>query len=212
MKSRFIASLSFLLTVSTCAGKGPPPPSEIPAPPPPAPAAAASEASEAPVSTPYGGKAHAIPGVIEAEHYDEGPPGVAYHDFDEKNHGVDYRGPTHVDIEARPDASNGHGIGWTKAGEWLVYTVDVAEAGVYRIEMPVAIKGKGGTFHLEFDGVDKTGPIEVPDTGGFDKLKVISKEDVRLEAGVQKMRLMMDSVGVSKNVMDIDLFRFVRAP
>ena len=71
-------------------------------------------------SSPYGGKPRAIPGLIEAEHYDDGEPGAAYHDIDTVNEGANYRGATHVDIEARPDASNGHGIGWTRAGEWLV--------------------------------------------------------------------------------------------
>ena len=67
-------------------------------------------------SKPYKGKAHKIPGKIEAGHYDEGNAEVAYHDIDENNHGANYRGPTQVDIEKRPDASNGHGIGWTRKG------------------------------------------------------------------------------------------------
>ena len=60
---------------------------------------------------PFGGQDHAIPGKIEAEHYDQGEPDIAYRDVDANNHGVDYRGPTQVDIEKRSDASNGHGIG-----------------------------------------------------------------------------------------------------
>ena len=35
-------------------------------------------------SKPYKGKAHRIPGKTEAEHYDEGAPGKAYHDEEEK--------------------------------------------------------------------------------------------------------------------------------
>ena len=49
-------------------------------------------------SKPYKGKFHQIPGKIEAEHYDEGAPGMAYHDVDKKNHGADYREATQVDI------------------------------------------------------------------------------------------------------------------
>jgi hypothetical protein len=70
-------------------------------------------------SKPFQGKVHKIPGKVEAEHYDEGPPGVAYQDTDEANQGADYREATQVDIEKRSDASNGHGIGWTRKGEWL---------------------------------------------------------------------------------------------
>ena len=65
---------------------------------------------------PFGGKPHKIPGLVEAEHYDEGAPGVAYHDNDANNQGAPYRKNTQVDIEKRDDASNGHGIGWTGAG------------------------------------------------------------------------------------------------
>ncbi|MEX2578947.1 MAG: hypothetical protein WD342_07805 [Verrucomicrobiales bacterium] len=74
--------------------------------------------ADSPAKTaPFGGKPHGIPGLIEAEHYDEGASGVAYEDVDPENRGADYREATGVDIEKRDDASNGHGIGWTKKGE-----------------------------------------------------------------------------------------------
>ena len=159
---------------------------------------------------PFGGKPHSIPGTIEAEHYDEGAAEVAYHDLDAKNHGAPLRGETQVDIEARPDASGGHGIGWTKAGEWLVYTVDVKEAGTYTIEIPVASEKEGGTFHVEFNGVDRTGPIQVPDTGSWQKLQLVTKRGVKLERGVQVMKIVMDRDGASNSIGDIDLLRFKR--
>jgi hypothetical protein len=159
---------------------------------------------------PFGGKSHPIPGTIEAEHYDEGAAEVAYHDVDAKNHGAPLRGETQVDIEARPDASGGHGIGWTKAGEWLVYTVDVKEAGTYTIEIPVASEKEGGTFHVEFNGIDRTGPIQVPDTGSWQKLQLVTKRGVKLERGVQVMKVVMDREGASKSIGDIDLLRFRR--
>lgn len=159
-------------------------------------------------STPYGGAPHAIPGLIEAEHYDEGGPGVAYHDVDEVNHGAPYRGATQVDIEKRPDASNGYGIGWVRAGEWLAYTVSIKKTGVYAVEFPVASQKKGGTFHLEIDGRDLTGPIEIPDTGAWTKLELIRKQNVRLEAGVYVMKMVMDLDGESGGIGDIDYMRF----
>ena len=170
---------------------------------------AKEEKTEAPA--PYKGVIPVIPGVVEAEHYDEGAPGVSYHDVDEENQGVDYRGKTQVDIEGRPDASNGHGIGWVREGEWVVYTVEVKEAGTYALEIPVASKKAGGVFHIEFGGKDVTGPITIPDTGGWDKLQTIKKDGVALEAGVQAMKLVMDKDGESGGIGDIDLVRFVKA-
>ena len=159
---------------------------------------------------PYGGKPQAIPGIIEAEHYDEGPAGISYHDNDSQNQGADYRKNTQVDIEKRGDASNGHGIGWTTKGEWLHYTVEVARNGVYKIEMPVASRKQGGLFHLEIEGVDLTGPIRIPDTGGWTVLKMITHKGVELKKGVHTIRVAMDEVGPSSSIGDIDYFEFTR--
>jgi hypothetical protein len=173
------------------------------------PLAPAAESTEKP--KPFKGKVQTIPGVVEAEHYDEGPAGVAYVDVDEKNHGVDYRGATQVDIEKRSDASNGHGIGWVREKEWVLYTVEVKKAGVFRLEIPVASNKAGGTFHIEFGGKDVSGPLTIPDTGGWDKLKTIKKEGVALKAGKQMMKIAMDKDGESGGIGDIDLVRFVPA-
>lgn len=38
--------------------------------------------SQQKMGTPFGGKPWPIPGLIQAENFDEGPEGVAYHDTD----------------------------------------------------------------------------------------------------------------------------------
>ena len=162
-----------------------------------------------PKTKPFHGKPHAIPGLIEAEDYDLGKPGDAYLDEEEENQGVDYREETQVDIEGRDDASNKHGIGWTRTGEWLIYTVEVKKAGVYRIEMPVASNKKGGVYHIEMNGKDVTGPIDVPDTGGWQHLEMIEAKDVKLEEGTFKMKVVMDSEGPSGSIADIDYYNFI---
>lgn len=159
---------------------------------------------------PFRGVLRRIPGVIEAEDFDVGVAGVAYHDLTEANHGADYRGRTPVDIERRADASNGHGIGWTRAGEWLAYTMEAADPGPYTLEIPVASAQAGGCFHIEFDGKDVTGPIKVPDTGGWTKLQTIRIDRVMVPAGRTVMRVVMDADGASGSVGDIDCFAFLR--
>jgi Carbohydrate binding module (family 6) len=163
-------------------------------------------------SRPYKGKVHAIPGTIEAEDFDEGGEGVAYHDTEPENR--EKKQPAYresgVDLEWREDASQKFNLGWTRPGEWLVYTVDVKEAGTYTIEMMVACDKRGGQFRLEFNGADKTGPIEVPDTGGWTKLKPFSKTGVKLDAGRATMKLVLDKGGEKGSIGDIDYFRFVK--
>lgn len=159
-------------------------------------------------STPWKGIPQAIPGRIEAEHYDDGPSGVAYADKEQKNLGEPYRRNTEVDIEKRSDASNGHGIGWTRKDEWLHYTVNVAKHGEYTVTMPVASNKRGGLFHIERDGEDISGPISIPDTGGWDKLKTIQHTGLKLTRGVQTLRVVMDKQGPSGSIGDIDYFEF----
>jgi len=157
---------------------------------------------------PYGGGPQVIPGKIEMENYDVGPSGFAYVDVDKVNHGVDYRRKTEVDIEERGDASNGYGIGWTRASEWLKYTVNVQESGTYSIEFPVASNKRGGTFHIEADGINVTGQIAVPDTGGWTELKTIRVGGVQLEAGRRVLTVVMDTEGESGSIGDIDYMQF----
>jgi hypothetical protein len=161
---------------------------------------------------PYLGKLHVIPGIIELEDFDEGNEGAAYHDLEPENQEKKeppYR-KTGVDLEWREAASGKFNVGWTRPGEWLIYTVDVKQTGTYRIDMHVACKGPGGTFRLEFDGVDRTGPITVPDTGGWEHLKPFSHVGVKLVAGRQVMKVVMATGGTSGSIGDIDYFKFVK--
>ena len=58
-------------------------------------------------------------------------------------------------------------MSYVAAGEWLKYSISVASAGSYTLEARVASSGAGGTFHVEVDGVNVTGPLTVPNTGGW---------------------------------------------
>jgi hypothetical protein len=158
---------------------------------------------------PFQGRLHVIPGTIEAEDFDDGGEGIGYHDLEPKNQGAPYR-DTGVDIEPRADASNRFNLGWTRAGEWLAYTVEVKEAGNYLLELRVASNKKGGVFHLEFDGKDVSGPITIPDTGSWQAMKFMSHGPFTLPAGRFVMRCVMDKDGESKSIGDIDFFRFSR--
>jgi hypothetical protein len=158
--------------------------------------------------TPFTGTPAALPGTVEAENFDHGGQGVAYYDHTAGNAGGAYRA-TDVDIAAAADTSGGYTLGWVGAGEWLAYTVNVAAAGTYDVEFRVASSGPGGTFHVEIGGVDRTGPIAVPDTGGWQTWRTIRKTGVSLAAGVQVWRLVMDTAGPSAAVGNFNYFRVV---
>jgi len=141
--------------------------------------------------SPFGGAAAVVPGTIEAENFDEGGEGVAYHDDSAGNSGGAYR-TTGVDIEAA--SGGGYDVGWIAPGEWLLYTVNVATAGTYTCTARVAASGQGGTFHLELDGQQVSPPLTIPSTGGWQAWRTISTA-VALPAGVHRLRIVMDTTG-----------------
>jgi phosphatidylserine/phosphatidylglycerophosphate/cardiolipin synthase-like enzyme len=145
-------------------------------------------------SGPYTGSPVPLPGTIQAENFDNGGSGIAYNDTTSGNAGGVYRS-TDVDIQATSDTGGGYNVGWTAPGEWLNYTVNVTTTGTYTIEARVAASGAGGTFHIEVNGVDKTGPMTIPNTGGWQTWTTISKSNVSLSAGAQIWRLVIDSAG-----------------
>jgi len=116
---------------------------------------------------PFGDTVATLPGRIEAEDYDEGGPLVAYVDSDPTNNGGAYRPSEGVDLEATADVGGGFNLGWVQPGEWVEYTAIVASTGTFDLRARVASASGGGTFRLEVDGVDRTGAVAVPATGGW---------------------------------------------
>ncbi len=150
-----------------------------------------------PGSTPYYVTPMAVPGTVEAEDYDNGGEGVAYHDTNANNEGSGYRPFDGVDIQACDEG--GYNVGWTQPGEWMKYTVDVTSAGDYSITSRVA-RGTGGNgrFHIEFAGVDVTGPISVSNTGGWQNW-VNKTSTVRLSRGEQVMKIVIEAGDININ-------------
>src|SRR5437879_1305254 len=96
--------------------------------------------------SPFGGSYAPVPGRIEAENFDLGGEGVAYHDTTAANEGGKYRTSEGVDIESTTDAGAGYDVGWTHAGEWMKYSVNVGASGNYIFDVRVANYGAGGAF------------------------------------------------------------------
>ena len=141
----------------------------------------------------------AIPGTIEGENFDSGAEGIAYHDSDSQNQGSagsSYRSDAGgVDIER---ISGGYAIGWTHAGEWLEYTVDVKQAGLYEYDAYLSSQDGGGQFALALstdDGLtDLTGNVPVLKTGNWSTYKAYhGRLRVELKEGQQRLRFIVKS-------------------
>jgi hypothetical protein len=96
--------------------------------------------------SPYNGTPTEIPGIVKANEYDKGLVDVTY------SSGASRSNPMSV--------SN---------GQWMDYTVDVKEEGLYTMDLEVASAIAGGRFHLaeySFDNIEfLTDFTDVPNTG-----------------------------------------------
>jgi len=144
--------------------------------------------------SPYLATPAAIPGRVEAEYFDYGGEGVAYHDTTAGNSGGANRSTEDVDIERTSDVDRGSNLGWMSAGEWLTYTVTVAQTGTYTLRARVAAAGAGGAFHVEVGGLDVTDTQWIPNTGGW-QIWTDVNVTVSLNAGTQVMRFVADANG-----------------
>ena len=160
--------------------------------------------------TPFKGTAHAIPGKIEAEDFDvpgkgkneDGTSNNSYSDADYTNQGdSDYRKDDAPDVDLYAKAT-GVIVGYNNTGDWLEYTVDIAEAGNYVMTASVATESTEAAFTLSIDG---KAIAEVPVTGSSWNEFTNVTADVTLPAGKHILRM-----DVTAEYFDVDFFNFAK--
>ncbi len=144
------------------------------------------------LQVPYLGLPWSAGANIEAENYDHGGEGIGYHDLDTSNSGNKYR-IQGVDIESTNDVGGGYDVGWTRAGEWLAYTIDLTSGGTFDLSIRLANANAGASFHVEIDGVNVTGGIAIPSTGGYQNFTTLTQSNLSVEAGMHLLRLVFDA-------------------
>ncbi|HLX62060.1 MAG TPA: carbohydrate-binding protein [Planctomycetota bacterium] len=161
---------------------------------------------------PWQDKPQTIPGKIIAAFYDTGGEGVAYHDVDAKNQGSgtlnkgpeeknNFRKEEGVDVSYTKAAFDKFAdgtklevdkyyVGWTAAGEWLNFTVNVETAGTYTVKMLASSNNKDAEISLSVNNADKTNSIVLESTGHWHTWKMYEKiAEIPLEKGPQLLTL-----------------------
>lgn len=149
---------------------------------------------------PYKGIAHAIPGTIQVEEFDEGGNGISYFDDSpgsEVTPLVNFRTNEDVDIQTCTDAGGGYNVGYSSVGEWLEYTVNVAATGNYKLDLRVACNGDGRTVSLAVDGKNIANNIAIPNTGAWQAWTTTTVNAIPLTTGQHILRL---SIGSTSNL------------
>lgn len=114
----------------------------------------------------------------------------------------DFAAMNGVQTENTSDSGGGVNVGWLDAGDWLSYTnhsIQVPQAGQYRIEYRVASIAGGGRLTFEAAGGSPSyGSITIPSTGGWQHWTTISHV-VNLGAGHHHAGIYVNSGGWNLN-------------
>jgi uncharacterized protein (TIGR03790 family) len=137
-----------------------------------------------PTEQPYRGVATQLPGVIQAEEFDEGGAGVAFYASTLGNAGGEYRA-SDVDIFGGP---GGYYAGNVGRGDWMNYTVLVPAEGVFQATASVS-GGSGNAFRIEIDGMDVTGALTLPSTSLPPAFQEVGVNGIYLSAGQHVVRV-----------------------
>jgi glucose/arabinose dehydrogenase/PKD repeat protein len=158
-------------------------------------------------NAPYLGTIAQIPGIIEAENYDVGPNA-----FLDKNGGGDtaYRAGDGVGTEACNEG--GFNLAYVAKDEWLKYTARVNTTGNYTINLRIASPYNTRKLHLEVDGVNITGSVNIPNTGGFQAWQTLALPNIALTQGVHTITLYFEENDININKMEFVLNGSTAAP
>jgi beta-glucosidase-like glycosyl hydrolase len=156
---------------------------------------------------PFGGTPAAVPGTVQVANYDTGGQGVAYSVTSSNGSANSYRSDG-VDLENTADtqdtsaAGGAFDMGWTNAGQWFKYTVQVATAGSYTVSFRVASPyGITDALHIvNSSGTNLSGSVAVPNTGGYETWTTVTAT-VTLPAGAQTLTVDQDSNGFNFHYM-----------
>ncbi len=156
--------------------------------------------------TPYNDIAVKIPGRIEAENYDVGKPNRAYYDKDSDNQGNAYRenGVDIVQLDSL-DKSKGFAIGYTEEGEWMRYTVNVSESGVYEVRVNMATASENAGVKLYIDGKAISENIIAEQGEDWSNYSAISTKTSEISAGEHVLKL-----EITGNYVNVDWIEFCK--
>jgi PKD repeat protein len=157
-----------------------------------------------PTLAPYNGS-HQVPGVLQAEDYDLGGEGVAYHDTTLTNLGGAYRSDD-VDIEQMQ--AGRYAVAYIRNGEWLEYSLNVTGSGSYTATFRTAAWSSGKAITIRVDG-QEVGTVQVPNTGGSEQYTNVSTT-LPLTAGVRHLNLSFVGDGLNLDQVSFTIVRTIQ--
>ena len=154
--------------------------------------------------------------VLNAVDYDLGSNGIAYFDKDTAdyhiatqkrtagNRGRVYRNDG-VDIRKDSAKADSYYVSDIEDGEWLQYTVNVAQKGIYRLVFKIAADNNKGHIMLKDSDKILLQNLPVPNTGSMQQWQSVNTANISLSAGIHALR-----VHVLQGGFNLQTIQFVR--
>lgn len=142
-----------------------------------------------------------VPGKIEAEAFDNGGEGIAYHDITPGNQKAVYRFDG-VDIEQTWDGSTAFALTNVEADEWVNYTVYIGETNFYDFKFRITAGMEGAALRIKLDGEDMSGLLPLPVVGWY-PLKDHIVNNIYLKEGLHTLQLEFAQGPFTLNYIDI---------
>lgn len=129
-----------------------------------------------------------IPGKIEAENYDRGGQGVAFHDTNPEDAPANLYREDNAGIDS---AGGAFFYGWTQKGEWILFSVSVESSGEFEFAARVASGTDGAAFSLQIDG-SEIAHVAVPNTGSFTNFTEVTGKTSKISKGEHLLKLLVE--------------------
>jgi hypothetical protein len=156
----------------------------------------------------------ATPCVVDARDFDYGGEGLAFHEVSGRTPNSSYRTAAGDELSKTVDIEGGGNLGYVGVGEWLVYTVNVQDAGVYAADVSLSVSNSvGGIFSFAFDGI-KSDNVTAPNQGSwsawvwvFEQYPDLKPQQPTLYLSAGKHKIKFTAEGGGFNLMR---YRFTR--
>ncbi|OCT15485.1 hypothetical protein A8709_15530 [Paenibacillus pectinilyticus] len=109
-----------------------------------------------------------------------------------------------IQTETTNDTGGGLNVGWTDAGDWMDYPVNVQNTGTYTVGFRVASVNTTGQIQLKNSAGTVLSTVNVPNTGGWQTWTTVNAT-VNLTAGGQTIRLYVPTGGFNVNWLNFTL-------
>jgi len=158
-------------------------------------------ATAASASTPYLGSPFSEPGTqINAADFDAGSAGDAYSVANTVSPASTSYRNTPVPLFATSDPGRGYAVDHNLVpGDWLAYTTNFTTGGSFDIAIRAATANQDGTglsgrfVHLEVDGVNVTGSINLAPTSSWTTFATTTISSVAIPSGSHKLKFVVES-------------------